>query len=657
MRCRFTRRLLARFVDVCNTVAFAHSQGVIHRDLKPGNIILDEYGEALVVDWGLAKQSGGDFEPLSPEHSGDLDRAAELLSTRPGDKLGTPAYMSPEQAAGRTAEAGPASDVYSLGATLYALLTGKPPFKGSDTSVVLSKVRAGEFPGPRQVNGNVPAALEAICMKAMELHPQDRYATPRALGEEIERWLADQPVLAYPEPLSARAARWVRQHKQWVAFAAAILVLGAIGLAMHDRQITRERDRLSMTRDALRDQLKVAGENLAIFPNTEGLRESLAQSLLDRYRRISDKYGTDPVTQLDSAQVYRVLAGIGRITGEYKKAQQNYEKAIALLTTLCTDDTRNAEYRRWLVEAYSERGELAHMNGRTIDAERDFRAAIDGADNLLKLPASLPEYGIAKAEALINLSEILALKKQTADGHQAANGASDLLRPLALPSADPKRLSRNRWLLGMALTDRGMASSQAGDEANASKDFDEAEQILSQIAPEDEYHVEAQFQFASISNQRGEMLSKDRSKLAEAESNFEKASTILLQLINDHKLISHYREEMAVTLLGRATARLAMGRVPDAERDGQSAFELVSRLIDEQRGKGAPESPDYLSLLARILALRSRILTVQGKSADGRTALEQAAENLRQAIKIDPAREIDRVRLDKIQSSLDHEKR
>ena len=171
---------------------------------------------------------------------------------------------------------GPLGDVYSLGATLYCLLTGKAPFEDQDTSIVLAKVIAGDFPRPRQAKPNVPAALEAVCMKAMSLELSDRYATPRALGEEIERWLADQPVLAYPEPFPARMARWVRRHKQSVAFAAVLLVLTTVGLAIHNGRIRREQiktaEQLDMTRETLRDLLKVSGENLAYLPNTEELR-------------------------------------------------------------------------------------------------------------------------------------------------------------------------------------------------------------------------------------------------------------------------------------------------------------------------------------------------------------------------------------------------
>src|SRR5262249_3530046 len=124
------RHLLGRFVDVCNAIGYAHSRGVLHRDLKPGNILLGPYGETLVMDWGLAKPLGAKAEPggggLRPASAGGT------TPTRAGSVLGTPQYMSPEQAAGRIEELGVASDVYSLGATLYHLLTGCPPFTGSD---------------------------------------------------------------------------------------------------------------------------------------------------------------------------------------------------------------------------------------------------------------------------------------------------------------------------------------------------------------------------------------------------------------------------------------------------------------------------------------------------------------------------------------------
>jgi serine/threonine protein kinase len=162
------RGLLGRFVAVCNAVAYAHSRGVLHRDLKPGNVMLGPYGETLVVDWGLAKvvgrPAGGDgasegtLRPPSAEGS---------APTQVGAAVGTPAYMSPEQAAGKVEELGPASDIYSLGATLYCLLTGKAPVEGQDAGEILRRVQRGDFAPPRAVKPGVPRALEAVCIKAM----------------------------------------------------------------------------------------------------------------------------------------------------------------------------------------------------------------------------------------------------------------------------------------------------------------------------------------------------------------------------------------------------------------------------------------------------------------------------------------------------------
>jgi len=646
------RRFLSRFVDVCNTVAYAHSRGVIHRDLKPSNIILDEYGETLVVDWGLAKSGCPGVESSSGEPAHHPVSASELPSTMTDATMGTPPFMSPEQAAGRTSEVGPAADVYSLGATLYCLLTGKAPFEGSNQVLVLKKVAAGEFLRPRQAVSAVPIALEAICLKAMALAPEGRYSSARALGDDIERWLADQPVLAYAEPLPARAMRWVRRRKQWVAAAAVMLILTVLGLAVHDWRITREQgrttDQLAMTRDALRELYKVSGENLAYIPNTEKLREYLAQLVLDRYQQLGDKFPADPGVRLETAQVYRVIGGIGRITGQYAKSHESYENAIKGLTTLCEEDQDQADYRRRLVEAFNERGELNHMNGKTIDAEKDFRAAISHAEKLPSLPTFALDHRRAMAEVLINLSEILVLKSELENAHKAADQAVELLKPHAGPDAQSDLQARERWLVSLALTDRGVASREAGDRDRASHDFDEAAQLAGSIAQDDERFDDSQFQLACIANQRGELLSKDQSKLAESEKSFEQASHILTTLIKDHKVVPHYREEMVVTLSGRAAVRLAMTRIPDAQRDCEAAVEHLAGLIGEQTRKGAPENPQYLSLLGQVLALQSRIHFLQGRAPEGRQNHAEAVKKLSRAIQLDAARAADKVRLEQM---------
>ncbi len=226
------RELLRRFMDVCNAVAYAHSRGVLHRDLKPDNIMLGKYGQTLVVDWGLAK-------PLDrPEGSIDPDErplrpsaATDWTPTQLGTLIGTPHYMSPEQAAGRLGELGVATDVYSLGATLYCLLTGRAPFAGADGGMLLQQVQRGEFPAPRQTDRRISPALEAICLKAMAIRPEDRYATALALAADVEHWLADEAVSAWPEPWTVRFRRWMDRHRTLVTAGATAVLVTIVALA------------------------------------------------------------------------------------------------------------------------------------------------------------------------------------------------------------------------------------------------------------------------------------------------------------------------------------------------------------------------------------------------------------------------------------------
>jgi serine/threonine-protein kinase len=226
------RALLGRFVALCNTVAYAHSRGVLHRDLKPSNVMLGRYGETLLVDWGLAKPLA---EPPG-QAAGNATVAPALvpelvdgIATQAGTALGTPAYMSPEQAAGRLDQLGPASDIYSLGATLYTLLTGRAPFEDHNVGLILANVQLGDFLPPRQVKHQVPPALDAICRKAMALHAGRRYGTALELAADVERWLADEPVAAYAEPWRARSRRWMRRHRPLVSTAVGVLVVALLG--------------------------------------------------------------------------------------------------------------------------------------------------------------------------------------------------------------------------------------------------------------------------------------------------------------------------------------------------------------------------------------------------------------------------------------------
>ncbi len=197
------RKLLASFVTVCKTIAYAHNRGIIHRDIKPANIMLGHYGETLVVDWGLA----------TPVGRTELFKLNSEKTLRPSDEdqqisdggAGTPAYMSPE-AAHNDGPLTPATDIYSLGATLYKLLTGGTAFESAEIHEVRSKVIRGDFLPPSKRKHGISPALEAICLKAMSHEARQRYATALELADDIENYLADEPVAAFREPFPRRAA-------------------------------------------------------------------------------------------------------------------------------------------------------------------------------------------------------------------------------------------------------------------------------------------------------------------------------------------------------------------------------------------------------------------------------------------------------------------
>jgi tetratricopeptide (TPR) repeat protein len=174
--------------------------------------------------------------------------------------------------------------------------------------------------------------------------------------------------------------------------------------------------------------------------------------------------------------------------------------------------------------------------------------------------------------------------------------------------------------------------------------------LAADVAPDNDVFDDAQFEIAHIANDRAELIAKKHSQLPEAQNNYDRASQILERLIKDHALVPHYREELSVTLCGRAAVQLALGDVPAAQRDCRTAVDQLARLIEEQNRNSGPENPEYLSLLGRVLAQESRIYLSQGRLDDSRKAFAEAIEKLDRAIAIDPARATDKLTVDRIKT-------
>lgn len=255
-----TPRAAAQWIEtLARAMHVAHENGIIHRDLKPANILSTPNGTLKISDFGLAKRMDNDSS-----------------ATRAGDILGTPHYMAPEQASGRIAEIGPATDVYSLGAILYELLTGQRPLSGETVLDTLQLVRSRDPEPVRNKNPRVNVDLETICMKCLLKDPQRRYPTALALAEDLKRFLDGEPVLARPISTAEKVTRFVRRHPYSISAAALVLVMlvaGGVVLAVAEGRVEEERGLVEQTRrDAALREADLTSQRALSIATPLGLR-------------------------------------------------------------------------------------------------------------------------------------------------------------------------------------------------------------------------------------------------------------------------------------------------------------------------------------------------------------------------------------------------
>jgi serine/threonine protein kinase len=210
------------FLRICEAVGFAHSHGVLHRDLKPSNIMVGPFGETLVMDWGIAAKLR---EPIHATTDASGSEVHPSSITQDGAIVGTPGYLSPEQASGATELIDHRSDIYGLGALLYYILTGRPPIPDQPVAVAVDRAIRGDIVAPRSVDSTLPRRLEAICLKALSLRPQDRYQSVDLLTRDIGLYLDGEPVSAHVERPWESAARWVNKYQFIVTIALVYIIV------------------------------------------------------------------------------------------------------------------------------------------------------------------------------------------------------------------------------------------------------------------------------------------------------------------------------------------------------------------------------------------------------------------------------------------------
>ncbi len=649
------RKLLRRFLDVCNAVDYAHSRGVIHRDIKPANIVLGEHGETLVVDWGLAKAVGraeapGGAQPLTTSASGSSE-------TLPGSTLGTPSYMSPEQAAGELDRLGPRSDVYSLGATLYFILTGRPPFSGKDVGSVLQAVRAGDFTRPALLDPGIDRALESICLKAMALDPEARYATPNALAEDLERWMADEPVSAWQEPLSRRLRRWARRNRTAVSAASVALVAALVGLGATaqiqaranaelrglNRQLkttnadlatekARVQERFDLAMDAIQTfHTGVSKDFLLREKQFKALRDKLLRSAADFYARLGAllRQGTDRGSKRALARSEYELAELTAKVGDVRQSLDRHLEVLAFRKALAAEPGADAETAADAAQSLTAVANRQHDLGQSSAMEATYRQAVEALSGLVVANPNLAAIRSRLATAESDLGTVLGETGRITEGLEWLKRARDTRE--ALVSADPSneslqldladvhaQLARNLWDVGRASD--GLSSGRRAMEI--------LERLVKAIPDSTEYRSEL------IRSQLN--LSQNLNYAGQSESAlelFRAARDNARRLVGANPAVYRFQGLLATSLHNLANCYQRLGRSGEALPEWKSEVEIYRGLVRAQ-----PEVLDYHSGLAGAYCCLSQTQGVLGQSQEALESARRGLEAARQLLASNPER-------------------
>jgi serine/threonine-protein kinase len=679
------RELLTRFVAVCNAMAYAHNRGVIHRDIKPANVMLGEFGETLVVDWGLARLlERHDSEQTSVERPISSFSASATAPTQMGQVIGTATFMPPEQAEGRHDREDIASDVFSLGATLYAVLTGQPPYQGAD---VLGQARRAEVTPARQRKRSVPAALEAVCARAMARRPEDRYPSARALAEEVERWLADEPVQAYRESLADRLRRWGRRNRSLVSTAVVLLAAGVVALSAGLWAVGREQQR---TKEALERAQKAEKETLDQFrastsdaieqligstPGRSAQEKKYLERTLKRWQAFADRAGDDERSRAIRAEGHFRVALLQDRLGRTEEALPGYRQALTIRQKLVDDFPAVPEYRKDL--AYT------HANLGVVLAEKiEWKEAMEHYDKALaikqKLAGEFPDvhdYQSDLASTHNNLGALLVAQNQLAKAAEQYEKALVIQRKLA--EQFPNEPDYRKDLAGMH-SNMGNLLKRQNQWVKAKEQYDEALAIRQKLA-HDFPDVPDYRRYLAGSHNNLAIALAGLNQLDRAAEHYRKALVVHKKLADEFPGVPAYRKDLAAThnnlgvfLMGQKQweeagrhydqaliiqQRLAdeFTALPTYRKDLANTHNNLGRLFHNQRqweksaeqyrkalaireklAAGFPAVPEYQIDLAEACYYLGRLFRVSGKPAEGLPWLDKAISKVSLVHKRDP---------------------
>ncbi len=587
------RQLLQRIIAVCNTVAYAHDQGVIHRDIKPNNIMLGRFGETFLLDWGLAKRVDESSGEAPAWNEVRTPTEFEKGSTRPGQPIGTPAYASPEQVFGEIERQDSRSDVYSLGATLYFLLVGSEPPVHANPGVKPNSGFNRSAPSPQSADHSVPRPLDAICRKSMAADPGDRYPTATAVATELEKHLADESISVHRDSVLTSCRRWLRKHPRISATMVSTLLVTLLGLGIGYYLLGNKNT-----------QLQMSNQNLA--------QAQRAQNTANMQTLVALRSLTDGVIE-------RSLSHNPTLLAEDREFMQNVIERYRLLADLQLESDKAEEVK---LEGLYRVGQLNKYVGQGQEALRMWNEGLAlGGD-----PVAAHSPGKCEITARIHnrVGLLLADLGQSGEAVEHAEKGVKLFEDLdaAFPHNPDYTIG-----LARAYSELGVVRQYAEDNKEAARAFEKSLALtipLQRLKPGDRFlNQQIATDLSNLGSTYRQLGEYDR-----AAEKFKPAIAGYQALIRAYPTAHMYQLNLARSYLGSATLQRLRKDNAAAKRDCEKSIEISQSLHES-----FPLVPDYLFQLGSAYHQLGVSLSSEGKIDDAFEKFDVALNHIREAIK------------------------
>jgi tetratricopeptide (TPR) repeat protein len=611
---------------LARAVHHARECGIVHRDLKPANVLLADgegpspqspaphppsVGIPKIADFGLAKFVAGGGGTL----------------TGSGEIMGTPSYMAPEQAAGQARQVGPAADVYALGAILYELLTGRPPFRGETPLDTLRQVTEDEPVPPRCLQPRVPRDLETVCLKCLQKDPARRYGSAAALADDLRRFGAGEPVLARPVGAAERAWRWCRRRPAvagLLGLLAAVVVGALVGLTalwqraegLRQDAETKRAEAEAANAEALeyfgvaRDVINGYTERVKEDPqlreaDLRPLRKDLLATVVPFYERLTRREGTRSTLQAEQAQAHDRLADVMSEIDDPAKGIEQLQAAIRILERLVAERPGEPDYQHRLAKQYHNVSTLRFEDRRLDQAESELMKSIALKEDLAARYPEVAEYQDALAISLCSLGNIYRATRRPDLAEATLQRARTIQQGLVDQHPDRADYKEVLAITLQSLGDYHLNNKQM---AAAEKELAEAIRLGEDVTrqrPRDD--LKSQDHLAHIRISLGNLFSKTgRPDRAAAE--FDRAIQALGPVTRNYPSYIPCQEVLAICLAKLGALHEEAGQAPQGEAELQRAVEVHQLLarLQPNRVRAQNQLAEALTNLAAFYSRREQ---------------------------------------------------